>query len=158
MATITAALSVNSDVTDYGMAINNTMTLNKAGSRLGLDETTGLAKRTFKANTQVDLLVAGSGICADVTASKAAKVYIKNIGTSSVDYFTIGFGNLSSGDPGTIQASNGDGSAFQLGRLYGGDWMLIPWLAVGTTGDISIVPSNATTADPMHVEYMVLFE
>ena len=156
MATITAALSVNSDVTDYGMAINNTMTLNKAGSRLGLDETTGLAKRTFKANTQVDLLVAGSGICSDVTASKAAKVYIKNIGTSSVDYFTIAFGNPSGST--TAQASNGDATAFQLGRLYGGDWMLIPWLAVGTTGDISIAPSNATTADPMHVEYMVLFE
>jgi hypothetical protein len=156
MATITAALSVSSDVTDYGMAINNTMTLNKAGSRLGLDETTGLAKRTIKANTQVDLLTAGSGIAADVTASKAAKVYIKNIGTSSVDYFTIGFGNASGTTTATV--NNGDATFFELGKLYGGDFMLIPWLAVGTTGDITIQASNATTADPMHVEYMVFFE
>jgi len=156
MATITAALNVNSDVTDYGMTINNTMTMSKADSALGLELTTGLAKRSFTANTQVDLLTAGSGIAADVTASKAAKVYIKNVGTSSSDYFTLGFGNLS-GDT-TIQVSNGDATAFQLGRLYGGDWMLIPWLAVGTTGDISIAPSNATAADPMHVEYMVFFE
>ena len=156
MATITAALTVNSDVTDYGMAINKTMALNKAGSRLGLELTTGLAKRTFTANTQVDLLTAGVGVAADVTASSAAKVYIKNVNTSSSDYFTIGFGNVSGST--TAQASNGDATAFQLGRLYGGDWMLIPWLAVGTTGDISIMPSNATVADPMHVEYMVFFE
>ena len=156
MATITAALSVGSDITDYGISISNTMTMKKAGSTSGLELTTGLAKRSFIANTQVDLLTAGSGIAADVTASTAAKVYIKNVGTSATDYFTIGFGNLS-GDT-TIQASNGDATAFQLGRLYGGDWMLIPWLAVGTTGDIRIAPSNATAADPMHVEYMVFFE
>ena len=156
MATITAALSVGSDITDQGISISNTMTMKKAGSTSGLELTTGLAKRAFTANTQVDLLTAGSGIAADVTASKAAKVYIKNVGTSATDYFTIGFGNLS-GDT-TILASNGDATAFQLGRLYGGDWMLIPWLAVGTTGDITIMPSNASAADPMHVEYMVFFE
>ena len=156
MATITAALTVNSDVTDYGMVINKTMTMNKADTALGIELTTGLAKRSFAANTQVDLLTAGAGIAADVTASKAAKVYIKNVGTSSTDYFTIAFGN-SSGST-TATASNGDATAFQLGRLYGGDWMLIPWLAVSTTGDITIMPSNATTADPMHVEYMVFFQ
>jgi len=156
MATITAALSVNSDITEYGLGISKSMTMNKAGSTNGIELTTGLAKRTFTANTQVDLLTAGSGVAADVTASTAAKVYIKNVNTSSSDYFTIGFGNVSGSA--TAQASNGDATAFQLGRLYGGDWMLIPWLAVGTTGDISIMPSNATAADPMHVEYMVFFE
>lgn len=156
MATITAALSVGSDITDQGISIDNTMTMKKAGSTSGLELTTGLAKKAFTTNNQVDLLVAGSGIAADVTASKAAKVYIKNVGTSATDYFTIAFGNASGGTSAT--ASNGDATAFQLGRLYGGDWMLIPWLAVGTTGDITIMPSNATTADPMHVEYMVFFE
>jgi len=156
MATITAALNVGSDITDYGMAINKTMTMNKADNTLGIELTTGLAKRSFASNNQVDLLVAGSGIAADVTASKAAKVYIKNVGTSSTDYFTIAFGNPSGST--TATASNGDATAFQLGRLYGGDWMLIPWLAVSTTGDITIMPSNASTADPMHVEYMVFFE
>ena len=156
MATITAALSVSSDITDQGISISNTMTMKKAGSTNGLELTTGLAKRSFAANTQVDLLTAGSGIAADVTASKAAKVYIKNVGTSVTDYFTIAFGNASGST--TATASNGDATAFQLGRLYGGDWMLIPWLAVSTTGDITIMPSNATAADPMHVEYMVFFE
>ena len=156
MAQITAQLNVNSDMTDQGIAINNSMTMKKAGNTAGLELTTGLAKRAFTTNNQVDLLVAGSGIAADVTASKAAKVYIKNVGTSTTDYFTIAFGNPSGGT--TATASNGDATAFQLGRLYGGDWMLIPWLAVGTTGDITIMPSNASVADPMHVEYMVFFE
>ena len=156
MAQITAQLNVNSDMTDQGIAINNSMIMKKAGNTAGLELTTGLAKRAFTTNNQVDLLVAGSGIAADVTASSAAKVYIKNVGTSTTDYFTIAFGNPSGSA--TAQASNGDATAFQLGRLYGGDWMLIPWLAVGTTGDITIMPSNATTADPMHVEYMVFFE
>jgi hypothetical protein len=156
MATITAALNVGSDITDYGITINKSMTMKKADNTVGLELTTGLAKRSFAANTQVDLLTAGSGIAADVTASKAAKVYIKNVGTSATDYFTIGFGNASTSTTETV--SNGDATAFQLGRLYGGDWMLIPWLAVGTTGDITIMPSNATAADPMHVEYMVFFE
>lgn len=156
MATITAALNVGSDITDYGITINKSMVMKKAGNTAGLELTTGLAKRSFAANTQVDLLTAGSGIAADVTASEAAKVYIKNVGTSATDYFTIGFGNASTSTTETV--SDGDATAFQLGRLYGGDWMLIPWLAVGTTGDITIMPSNATAADPMHVEYMVFFE
>lgn len=156
MATITAAININSDITDYGIGITNTMTMSKADSVIGLDDTTGLAKRTLKTNAQVDLLTAGTGVAADVTASKAAKVYIKNVGTSSSDYFTIGFGNASTSTTETV--SNGDATAFQLGRLYGGDWMLIPWLAVSTTGDITIMPSNATAADPMYVEYMVFFE
>ena len=156
MATITAALSVNSDITEYGLGISKSMTMNKAGSTKGMELTTGLAKRTFVNNNQVDLLTAGSGVAADVTASKAAKVYVKNVSTSSTDYFTMGFGNASTNT--TATPTNGDATAFELGRLYGGDWMLIPWLAVSTTGDITIMPSNATTADPMHVEYMVFFE
>jgi len=156
MATITAALNVSSDVTDYGITINKSMVMKKADNTVGLELTTGLAKRSFAANTQVDLLTARTGIAADVTATKAAKVYIKNVGTSATDYFTIGFGNASTST--TETESNGDATAFQLGRLYGGDWMLIPWLAVSTTGDITIMPSNATAADPMHVEYMVFFE
>jgi len=156
MATITAALSVDSDITEYGLGISKSMTMSKAGSTNGIELTTGLAKRTFVNNNQVDLLTAGAGIAADVTASTAAKVYIKNVNTSSTDYFTMGFGNASGSTTATV--NNGDATFFELGRLYGGDWMLIPWLAVGTTGDITIMPSNATAADPMHVEYMVFFE
>ena len=153
MATINATLSVTSDISDYGLSISKEMTMKKADSTVGLELTSGLAKRAFASKNQVDLLTAGSGVAADVTASKAAKVYIKNVGTTSTEYFTIGFGN-SSGST-THTATNGDATAFELGRLYSGDWMFIPWLAVSTTGDITIAPSVATA---MNVEYMVFFE
>ena len=153
MATINAIISVSSDISDYGLSVNNTMTMNKAGTTDGLEKTTGLHRRSFLSTNQVDLLTAGSGRADEVTASKAAKLYIKNLGTSTTEFFTIGFGN-SSGS-GTHTATNGDATAFELGRLYGGDWMIIPWLAVGTTGDITIAPSVSTEMD---VEYMAFHE
>ena len=153
MATINAALSISSDISEYGMTIAKTMTMTKAGTIDGLDKTTGLHRKEYTSLNQVDLLTAGTGVAADVTASSSAKVYIKNVGTTSTEYFTIGFGNSSGSSSHT--ATNGDATAFELGRLYSGDWMVIPWLAVGTTGDITIAPSVATT---MNVEYMVFFE
>ena len=158
MATINATISVSSDITDYGTSISKTMTMNKADSTTGIELTTGLAKRTFTAANHVDLLVAGSGIAADVTASKSAKVYIKNVGTSSEEFFKIGIGKASGGssEEGFDMADSTEKYS-QLGRLYGGDWMLIPWQADSTNGygDITIMPSVATT---MHVEYMVFFQ
>ena len=153
MATIDATIAVTSDIVD-GLAINKTMTMKKADSTVGLELTTGLAKRSFTSTNQVDLLTAGSGVAADVTASKSAKLYIKNVGSDSTKYFTIGKGN-SSGS-GTETAINSSGTAYyRIGRLYGGDWMLIPWDAASTTGDITIQPSSATKMD---VEYMVFYE
>ena len=153
MATINATLSVSSNISDYGLSISKTMAMKKADSTDGLELTTGLAKRAFASLNQVDLLTAASGVAADVTASKSAKIYIKNVGTTSTEYFTLGFGNSSGGS--THTATNGDATAFELGRLYSGDWMIIPWLATSTTGDITIAPSVATA---MNVEYMVFFE
>lgn len=153
MATIDATIAVTSDIVD-GLAINKTMTMKKADSTVGLELTTGLAKRSFTSTNQVDLLTAGSGVAADVTASKSAKLYIKNVGSDSTKYFIIGKGNSSgSGTESTIDSS---GTVYyRIGRLYGGDWMLIPWDAASTTGDITIQPSSATKMD---VEYMVFYE
>ena len=156
MATINATISVSSDITSYGTNISNTMTMNKADSTTGLELTTGLAKRTFTSANHVDLLVAGSGIAADVTASKSAKVYIKNVGTDATIYINVGFGNATTTTTATINDSNA--TFFELGRLYGGDWMLIPWIATSTTGDITVQASTATVAAPVNVEYMVFFE
>lgn len=156
MATIKAQLQVNSDITDYGLGINKEMQMKKAGSTLGLELTTGLSRRAITAATHVDLLTAGSGVAADVTASKSAKVYIKNVENSSTDYFIIGFGNASGTTTATV--NDNDATFFELGRLYGGDWMLIPWIATSTTGDITIQASDASASRPMHVEYMVFFE
>jgi hypothetical protein len=153
MATINATIAVASDIVS-GLAISKTMTLNKADSTVGLELTTGLAKRSFTSTNQVDLLTAGSGVAADVQANHSAKLYIKNVGSSSTEYFIIGKGN-SSGS-GTETPISSDGTAYyRIGRLYGGDWMLIPWDGVSTTGDITIKPSTATKMD---VEYMIFYE
>lgn len=153
MAKIDCTLAITSDIVD-GLAVNQTMTLNKADSTVGLELTTGLAKRSFTSTNQVDLLTAGSGISADVTADKSAKVYIKNVGSDSTKYFIIGKGNASGGTTETEIGSDTT-AYYRIGRLYGGDWMLIPWDAASTTGDITIQPSSATKMD---VEYMVFYE
>ena len=158
MATINATLSVSSDITEYGIGISKTMVMSKADSTAGLELTTGLAKRTFTSTNHVDLLTAGAGIALDVTASKSAKLYVKNVGTSSSEYFTIGIGKSSgSGTEEGFDQADSTERYCQMGRLYGQDWLLIPWEAVSTNGynDITIQPSVATT---MHAEYMVFFE
>ena len=163
MATINAQLIVNSDISSSGLTINKTMTMKKANSTAGLEFTTGLAKRAFTNTNQVDLLTAGSGVAADVTASAAApnetaaKLYIKNVGTDSTTYFIICKGNASKSTTETEIGSDTT-AYYQIGRLYGQDWMLIPWDAASTTGDITIQASTASSAAPMHVEYIVFYE
>ena len=128
MATTTATINIASaDLTDNALNFTNTATLNKRGNLEGLD-TIISATKTFTSTSAVDL-VAVTGF----TATAANKVYIANTGTSESDYFTIG-----------IQSE-------EVGRLYGGDWMFIPWSA-DTDDDITITPSVATA---MTAEYMV---
>jgi len=155
MATINATLSVTSDINSSGLSITDTMTMTKAGTSTGLEKTTGLARRFFTSTNQVDLLTAASGIAVDIPADKfSAKLYIKNVGSDSSQYFTIGKGNSTGGATETVILSSGT-AYYRIGRLYAGEWMLIPWDAVGTTGDITIQPSVATE---MTAEYMVFFE
>ena len=45
MATINATISINSDISSYPTRINKTMTMTKAGSCNGLEETTGLRSK-----------------------------------------------------------------------------------------------------------------
>ena len=42
MATITASLTLTSDITTYGLGISKSMTLTKAGTDIGIDDTNGL--------------------------------------------------------------------------------------------------------------------
>ena len=105
-----------------------------------------------------DINYSGVSINKTITASKAAKLYIKNIGTDSTQYFDIGLGK-SSGS-GTMEGFDQASSAERfcpIGRLYGGDFLIIPWNADTTNGynDVTIKPSVATT---MSVEYAVFFE
>ena len=160
MATITAQLTVNSDITDYGLSINNTMTMSKAGATTGLERTSGVQRVYLTNLNHVDLIkggLAGSPV-ADMTVSgdTAGKVYIKYLEDDTSKFIRVGLGNAADGT--TQTANNGDQTFFEMGRLYGNEWMIIPWNGASNVGDITVQPSVATTADEAIVEYIVFFE
>jgi len=141
MATTTATITIASaDIADNNFSVSNTSTLYTAGTDTSISETTGLGRKKFATDGNVVLLDGGltSGIAADVTADKSAKVYIKNIN------------------------SRGDGTkyvnillaAVEIGRLYGGDWMFIPWCAASGK-DIEFTASDATETT---LEYTCFYE
>ena len=159
MATITAALNVSSDISSYGgPTISNTMTMTKAGTKNGLERTSSVQRVYLTSTDQVDLLsgaLTGSTV-ADMTLSSAAKVYIKYIEADTSKYVTVGFGTAGGG---TVTANDSTGTpSFELGRLYGDEWMIIPWSGVSADGDIVVYPNVATAADEAIVEYIVFFD
>lgn len=160
MATITAQLTVNSNITDYGIAINKSMTLTKAGTKNGLERTTGVQRVYLTDTKHIDLAKGGlaNTNLADmtVTGATAAKVYIKYLSDDTSKFVRIGLGNEADGT--TQTANNGDATFFEIGRLYGNEWMIIPWNGASNVGDITVQPSVATTADVAIVEYIVFFE
>ncbi len=141
MATTTATITIAStDIADNAFSVSNTSTLTTAGTDTGITETTGLGRKKFASNSNIVLLDGGltSGIAADVTADKSAKVYIKNMndrgdGTKYVNILL---------------------AAVEIGRLYGGDWMFIPWCAASGK-DIEFTASDTTETT---LEYTCFYE
>ena len=132
MATTTATLTISSaDLTSNPLAITTSSTLYKAGTTIGLEQTTGLSKKVYAA-AQSNTTLISAGDYADNTHSR---VYVRNSGSSSTDFFTIELG-----------ASN-----IVLGRLYGGDFLFIPY-----EGEQDIDISSSTTN--MELEFMVINE
>ena len=141
MATTTATITLSSaDIMDSALSISNTSTLYTAGTNTGITETTGLGRKKFASSSNIVLLDGGltSGIAADVTADKSAKVYLKNMndrgdGTKYVNILL---------------------AAVEIGRLYGGDWMFIPWCAASGK-DIEFTASDTTETT---LEYTCFYE
>lgn len=132
MATTTASVTISSgDLTGDALSLSSTATLTKADSSTGLDQTTGVARKFFATAQTAYNLVAAS----EYTADKAHKLYIKNTSTSNSEFITVEVG-----------ATN-----LSLGRLYGGDWMFVPY---DGNNDIDI----DTSAVNMTVEYLVIHE
>ena len=145
MATTNATINVSSDIMSYPIRINKTMTMKKAGTCTGLEETTGLNTRKFAATTVVKIFDAANADTG-ATAGGANKIYIRNTGSSKVNYFYVAYANNAAG------ATSGE----TLGKLYGGDWMLVPWNATAATShDVCVAPS---TAETMTLEYMAFVE
>ena len=130
MATTTATLTLSSaDLTGDALSLSTTATLTKAGTVTGLDQFTGIARQTFTQNTILTLI---DKSLYDTDGSH--KVYIKNTSTTPSENIII-----------TIEAQS-------LGRLYAGDWALIPF---NGEQDIKITPSVNTA---MTIEYAVIYQ
>jgi len=155
MATI-ATINIASDIYSGFSGISKTMTLTKAGTLNDIEETTGFSRRRLTATATKDLIImADASLILETADSKAAKVYIKNIGDGkgNIDKsvgVTISLGDVTSNtnDPSSAQSQ-------EIAKLYGGDWMMIPLTGIDATGDIQVTPE---TIDPVVLEYVMFFE
>jgi hypothetical protein len=130
MATTTATLTLSSaDLTGDALSLSTTATLTKAGTVTGLDQFTGVARQTFTQNTILTLI---DKSLYDVDG--AHKVYIKNTSNKATENIIV-----------TIESQ-------MLGRLYAGDWALLPF---NGEQDIKITPSVNTA---MTIEYAVIYQ
>ena len=138
MAT-TCTISVSSDIAPGFAGINETMTLTQAGTLTDIDSTTGFSIRKLSATGAVDLVTMVNELV-EPKDSVAAKIYIRNIGHKGVIDKSIGV---------TIGVN-----AEPIGKLYGGDWMMMPLTCIDAD-DITVNPENDTT---VVIEYMMFYE
>ena len=137
MATTTATINLTSDIAP-GAAISKTMTMHKLGSSDGLEETGGLRTKKFTATTATVVVEED-----EFTNTKASKVYMRNTGSDKANFFYVAK---------HASAAAAATDAETIGKLYGGDWMLIPYAA---DVNITVAPNVAET---MTLEWMVFIE
>jgi len=137
-----AQISITSDITDsVPFSINADMTMYQAGTTIDLEETTGLAQRTFSGTPSQVVLIDVSAT-AVTPAAGGHKVYIRNTGTDKTKGFKV------------FLADAADDTE-EIGTLFGQDWMLMPWLATDANEDIMVLPSSA---EKMTIEYAVFHQ
>jgi hypothetical protein len=142
MPTTTATISLINDISSVPVNISASFDLLKAGGTDGMDNMT--SKRfILKSTDQVDLLEYTAASDAGV-ASTHNFVYIFNASSTSTDYITV--------TQGAAAGSSTEVIVEQIGRLYAGDWMFIPWSAAAAANDICIKPN---TANEMPIEYIL---
>ena len=136
MATISANATISSDISSYPMSISKTMTMTKsANPSVGLEETTGLRTKRF-----TDATAAVIAEHDELTDDRAHKIYIRNASTSRSNFFYVAY-NASAAAAATAET---------IGKLYGGDWMLMPY-----DGNVNITVASSTTTEVQFLEYMV---
>ena len=136
MATINASVTISSDISSYPTSISKTMTMTKsANPSVGLDETTGLRTKKFTTTTAAVIVEHD-----ELTDDKAHKVYIRNASTQRANFFYVAY-NASAAAAGTAET---------IGKLYGGDWMLMPY-----DGNVNITVASSIASEIRYLEYMV---
>ena len=121
MATTTATFSLQSSdlLTSGSLAISTSNTLLKAGLQLGLDHVRhGVITATTTESDVIDATTAG--------VNKANFIYLVNKETDATLFVTV-----------KIKTT-------VIGRLYAGDWMLLPCNFAADDHDISVTSSSGT--------------
>ena len=105
MAKTTATITLSSaDLLSDNMSLSSTMNLYQNGTTAtGLDEM-NYHRLVIPTGTQFDLIAESAALSED-----ASYVYIININTDVTDYVLI------------------DINSEEIGRLYAGDWLFMPW-------------------------------
>ena len=136
MATINASVTINSDIASYPVTISSEMTMTKsANPSVGLEETTGLRTKKFTSTTAAVIVEAD-----ELTDDTAHKLYVRNASTNRANFFYVAY-NASAAAAGTAET---------IGKLYGGDWMLMPY-----NGSTNITVASSTATETQFLEYMV---
>ena len=128
-----ATLTISSpNLTNDSLALTSTTQFKKAGTSVALDQTSGIGRKTTTATSQYTLFDGN-----DYSADKAHKVYVRNASTTDSEFALI-----------TVNSED-------IGRLYAGDFMLLPWSAHDADNDIKITPSVSSS---FTIEYAVFSE
>ena len=128
MPTTTATITLaSSDLLTDSLSFSSTNNLNTAGTATGVSQTTGLGRTNFTTGSPIYSKVIYRAD--DATADKANKIYLKNLSSTASEYFTVYIDQE------------------QIGRLYAGDWMFMPWAATtGTKETFTITIANTWAA------------
>ena len=136
MATTATLTLASSDIAGDPVSVTKVATLTKAGSVNDLDQSSGLSRVHLRSVTNKVLLAANAE-----GDNLAAKVYIINKSTDASLYVTI-----------TINAQT-------IGKLYGGDFMFMPWSQTDTSASIEVAATNWTSSTgDIPVEYALFHE
>ena len=139
MATTTASLTITSgDLVGDALSLSASKQLHKAGTTTGLDQTTGLTYLTLTAATQLDIFPVLPASPAG--QNKQSWVYICNKATDETHYVTVSI------------------AATDIGRLYAGDFMWMPWSQIAQKADIEVTPVAAAAAAGITIEYTCVHE
>ena len=136
MATTATITLTSADIAGDPVNVSTTATCTKAGATTDLDQSTGLNRVHLRSTTNKVLLAANAE-----GNDLAAKVYIINKSDDSALYVTV-----------TINAQT-------IGKLYGGDFMFIPWSQTDTAASIEVAATNWTSSTgDIPVEYVLFHE
>jgi hypothetical protein len=136
MATTATLTLASTDIAGDPVNVSKVATLTKAGSTNDLDQSSGLSRVHLRSTTNKVLLAANAE-----GDNLAAKVYVINKSDDASLYVTI-----------TINAQT-------IGKLYGGDFMFIPWSQTDTSASIEVAATNWTSSTgDIPVEYALFHE